>query len=154
MIGRIAYFLTLPALILILKKRLTTRVFIVHNGQVLVLKNWLSSGRYGLPGGGIKALESPNQALLREVLEETNIKLFLADLKYQGLFQAKNGSVKYSYHLWTVNLDKKVKITKQFFEITSWNWLDLNNLKDNYLTEEVLKGLEVWQKNNESVTII
>ncbi len=145
-VGKIVYFLLLPVLIMKLKNRLTTRAFIVKDNKVLVVKGWLSSGKYGLPGGGVKSLELPQQALLREVLEETNVKLKKTELDFHGLFKAKNGLVQYSYYLWSVQLDRPVKIKKQFFEIVDVKWLDVNVLNNNQVMVEVLKGLEIWQK--------
>lgn len=52
---------------------------IVHNDTVLLL-NTRSTGKYSLPGGGVELGERMDDALHREVLEETGLQIAIRDL--------------------------------------------------------------------------
>ncbi len=54
----------------------THRVRVVvenERSEVLLIRTWLSGGRWGLPGGGIHHKEKPEAAALRELEEETGM---------------------------------------------------------------------------------
>lgn len=49
-------------------------------GEVLLVKPWPGSNRWGFPGGGIDRGEAPEDAAARELREETGINVDAADL--------------------------------------------------------------------------
>lgn len=147
-LGRLLYFFLSPALRVYLNKRLTTRLLIFNEGKFLVVKNFLSNGSLGLPGGGLRKKELPYQALLREVEEEINLVLFEKDISYKGLFLAKNGITRYRYHLWFSQISplKVADIKVKSFEILDLEWVDLKKINSMKLSSELSSALEVWQK--------
>jgi len=62
-----------------------------NDGKILLIRNTYGSGSWNLPGGGVKKGESAEQAVRREVKEETGIILntlqpigaFLSTLEYK-----------------------------------------------------------------------
>ncbi|MBI1857139.1 NUDIX hydrolase [Candidatus Saccharibacteria bacterium] len=56
----------------------------IFEDQILVTKNWMGNGKWSLPGGGLHHGEEPAIGAVREVLEETGIKLKPASLKLLG----------------------------------------------------------------------
>lgn len=56
-------------------KRGTARVVVERNGRVLAVAHHGDPFRLGLPGGGIDAGETPEQAAVRELLEETGVRV-------------------------------------------------------------------------------
>lgn len=51
------------------------KIFIRYTDTFLFVRHSYGSGRWALPGGGIKAHESPEQAIKREVWEELGIEV-------------------------------------------------------------------------------
>lgn len=64
--------------------RITARAILVHDGHVLMLKGHDSGGGpwYVLPGGGVEHGEPVHDAVAREMIEETGIKVVPERLLY------------------------------------------------------------------------
>ncbi len=105
-----------------------------------MIKNWLSDGRWALPGGGIAKNETISQALVREVKEE--IGLDIGDIKKQlltsGEWQTYNFGFKYLIYASEIKLLPKY-INK--LEITEWSWCKQNALDETKVSQEVLAAL-------------
>ena len=55
-------------------KRDTARAIVWHDGKLLAMERWRDGKHYfSLPGGGIEPGESPEDAVVREVKEETGL---------------------------------------------------------------------------------
>ncbi len=65
------------------KSIVSTRVLIVQDGRVLVLRERMSDGRlkWGFPGGGLEAGEFPWDAAARECVEELGVPVVLGALE-------------------------------------------------------------------------
>lgn len=122
-IGTLAFFLSIPGLFFYLKRDERARVIVQVDDKILVLKGWYGSNRWMLPGGGMHAGELPVEAAVRELAEETGIKL-----KPQDLTPAGNGKVKdsyglgYAYHLFTVKLPERPLVSVSNYEIHDSAW--------------------------------
>ncbi|MDL2363130.1 MAG: NUDIX domain-containing protein [Patescibacteria group bacterium] len=56
--------------------RHTGRGIVVQDGKILLMERWRDDLHYfSIPGGGIEALESPEQAAVREIAEETSVQV-------------------------------------------------------------------------------
>lgn len=146
-IGYWLFIIFQPFLRIFLRKRITTRVFIVANNKVLLVKVWLSDGLYGLPGGGIKKGEKPSQAAIREVFEETSVKLENKDLKYQGIYKANNKFVSYDYHLYTATINNNLLTKNQLIEIVESKWLAIDLIDSALVSDEVNGALLIINSN-------
>lgn len=74
------------------KFRRSAGVIIKHGDEVLLCKRSPKESlpnHWSIPGGGIENGESPGQAAIREVHEETNIEL-TTDLDLVGIIDTKN----------------------------------------------------------------
>lgn len=74
------------------KFRRSAGVIIKHGDEVLLCKRSPKESlpnHWSIPGGGIENGESPGQAAIREVHEETNIEL-TTDLDLVGMIDTKN----------------------------------------------------------------
>lgn len=143
---KIGYFLFIifqPFLRIYLQKRTTTRVFIIANNKVLLVKVWLSDGSYGLPGGGIKKGEKPKQAAIREVTEETGIELKNKDLEYKGIHKAHNRFVSYEYHLYIASISSNPLTKNQLIEIVESKWLGIDSIDKTLVSDEVNMALSL-----------
>ena len=71
-------------------QRVATKALIVNDGQVLILREantyeeGTNIGRYGLPGGRVKPGEAWEDALKREVREETGLDIEIGQPLYVG----------------------------------------------------------------------
>ena len=78
-----------------------SRLVIVKGNEVLVLQKLTDKKQYGLPGGFLEKGESPEEALLREIMEETGVQLAAQDIEYHI-------SV-------TLDINEKQCLTKHYF---------------------------------------
>ena len=65
------------------KNKSGANVILIRDGKILLLlrsKGW-KTGSWGPPGGHIDAGESPKQAAVREVFEESGLKVHMRDLE-------------------------------------------------------------------------
>lgn len=64
------------------------RIILVKKGRVVLVRHWYAPGVWTLPGGGVEAFESVEEAAIREVREETGyqIKTIEGELgTYEGI---------------------------------------------------------------------
>lgn len=133
LLGRAAYWLTWPALWLYLRGSQRTRLLLVCGDEVLVLRGWLSDGRWGLPGGGLHRREAPVDGLLREVREETGLQLPAGQLKSLGQAAARENKISFTYHAFVCQLGKgqkaELKLKLQRPEIVEAAWRSLEEIE-------------------------
>lgn len=72
-VGRAIFYALWPLFYLYLRGTTRTRALVICRGEVLLVKNWLSDNRYGLPGGGMHAGEQLLAAMERELAEEVGL---------------------------------------------------------------------------------
>jgi 8-oxo-dGTP pyrophosphatase MutT (NUDIX family) len=60
-----------------------------HN-EVLLVRNWIGSQKWEMPGGGVKRNEDPAVGARRELFEETGIKAKPQELTHLGLFTTEH----------------------------------------------------------------
>ena len=97
--------------------------------QLLILKN--RRGTWGIVGGHPEYNETPQQCLLREIKEETDIKAELA-----GYFDAEIKNKKFILLYVAKYISGKIKLSN---EHSDWRWIELKNLDNYNLTFRQLK---------------
>jgi 8-oxo-dGTP pyrophosphatase MutT (NUDIX family) len=144
LIGRASFWLGWPALFAYLYASQRTRVVIQADDSVLMVRGWLSSGHWLLPGGGLRRGEDPLDGVVREVQEETGVMLDVAAIQYLGRFRTTAG-LRYTYHAFGVRLDEPPPVRPQKYEITDIAWLAMDEIKHNLrLEESTAKTLQAW----------
>jgi len=126
--------------------RKAARAIIIHNDQLLVMKrNKFGKQYYSLLGGGIESGETPEQALVREVREETTLDI----TNYRLVFTEEPGDpfgMQYIYlcdfpggepSLPPDSIEAKISaMGKNLYAIA---WLPLKDLAQAPLVSETLK---------------
>lgn len=140
--GRVVFWLAWPALRLRLRLTTRTRVIIQYGNQILVVKNWLGSGKWGLPGGGVKINEDSLTAVLRELKEEVGIAPKRNKCNKVGNFEYQSDGLSFVYSLYKVRLNKKPKIKIQKSEITNARWINKKQLNKNNSASDVTQALK------------
>jgi ADP-ribose pyrophosphatase YjhB (NUDIX family) len=109
--------------------------------KILMTRNWLSNGRWALPGGGIKANESPENAVIREAKEEIAVDLNKVDLQLigQGVWQTDRLGFRYKIFK-TLYIPENYKANGH--EITDVGWICIRDLNQLNTSSELLSVLK------------
>ena len=114
--------------------------FINHEGKVLMLltQDYKKSGsKWGSPAGKIKENESSEDALIREVKEETGIILEKKDLFFHKKVFARHPKEDFVYYIYGINLKEKPKVVIDINENKEFLWLSPeDSLKLDLISEE------------------
>jgi 8-oxo-dGTP pyrophosphatase MutT (NUDIX family) len=143
--GRVTYYISFPLISLVMRFTIRTRLIVEFEGKILVVKGWLGDNKWFLPGGGLKRNERPELGAIRELNEETGIKVLESDLKKIGEGNYSKGITKYQYYLYHVRLKNKPTIKKQHFEIIDAKWIEIKDISKNNCSKELTVLLESWK---------
>lgn len=146
LLGRLGYYVTLPALYVQLRWTKRTRVFIRVGNEILVVKGWLSRGDWSFPGGGLKHREEPRQGAVREVMEETGVSLRPQNLTL--LFEGRTTNphrLTYYCYAFGIELETKPEVTVRGVEVLQAEWKNIDELLAYPDADRLLKpALEAW----------
>lgn len=99
LIGRMIYYILFPVLKIFFSVSNNTRAYGVleHDNKVLLVKNWIGSGKWSFPGGGGHDGESFEDTLKREIHEEIGLNIDKKQVKllFKGAKTRKLGTKKY-----------------------------------------------------------
>lgn len=141
-IGTLTFWITWPGIWLILRSSKRTRVALVAGDKVLVVKPWLGNGKWSLPGGGIRRKEKPAEALIREVEEETGLKLpekhchQLSDNTY------KQNGLSFGYKLFVCKLKQPKNVKQKSREISETKWISWHELSVRNSNSDVITAIK------------
>jgi 8-oxo-dGTP diphosphatase len=102
-----------------------------ESGEVLLVKTWLSHQRWALPGGGVEKHETPEQAAVRELLEETGISVEVESLQYVSTVRSER--LRANLVIFTGSIIKKDMPALHWpynLEIIDRKWYSLDALPD------------------------
>ena len=103
------------------------------NGEILLLErspNSPEGNTWCVPAGKIESGELPIHAMIRELFEETGIKVTPSEVKNIGKLYIQKATSSYVYHLFQVVLSKKpiVILSTEHSRYTWTNILDIENM--------------------------
>lgn len=145
--GRGIFWLSWPILRIILHGSLRTRIVIESDGEALLLRGWYDGNNWSLPGGGVHKNESTKQSAIREVAEETGIKLTEPQLVDLGRDTYDKAGLKFDIQRYGCRLKTKPHTQKQRSEIIALEWFSLTNLQKNMVGEDTWRHLGVWKEH-------
>ena len=136
--------ITAPGIRLVLANTHRTRVFIVHNGQYLLVRHWLGDGAWMLPGGGCHIGEMPLTAARREIKEELGLSFNQDQLQAAGSHTDRDNGFCFTYDLFVIELTDKPILHLQTIEILAAQWFSLNEPSPSSVSPEVVVALRHW----------
>lgn len=104
------------------------RVIVVDERRVLLVAHWYAPWAWTLPGGGVGKNESPEDAAIREVREETGLKINSLGGEI-GMYEGTWGRHDLIAVYWTGDFAGSLAL-KPNFEIMARSWFDIDNLPD------------------------
>ena len=127
------------------------KALIIYNSKVLIVKREsednFKPNEYDLPGGRLEFGESPEEALKREVLEETGLEIeIVTPSRVWTLYKNDNEQI-IGITFLTLTYSKNVKLS---FEHQDYKWIDFEDSTNInvpfWLKSEIESGLDLYQK--------
>lgn len=144
-LGVIAWWVTLPGLIVYLWNRPRTRVLVRAGGKILVVRGWLGTGKWMLAGGGLHKHELAIDGAVREVREETGLALKPQDLQPLKQETYRFRGIKFPCHYFVADLSgepKNYTLHPQPTEISRAEWIAPSELTAQNANPDVLRALQ------------
>ena len=120
-----------------------TRVVLLYGGKVLVMKQWISDGAWTLPGGGLHKGEDATDGAVREVFEETGVRLKVDRLWPLGKATNRQYGQQFDYFMFAVAVSS-LKTRAQWYEVAELAWMrpeDLNKTNSSPDTLNTLRAV-------------
>lgn len=140
-VGRLAYWITWPALYWYLRGSQRARVLVVADDHVLLVRPWLGSGTWILPGGGVRGKEDASVAACRELAEETGVVLTREQLQPLGVKVDRENHFRYTCRYFDAELEHTVPLRAQRFEILDARWVPLRDIQNYKQDESIVRAL-------------
>ncbi len=140
-LGVLVYWLAWPALWFYLQRSTRTRLLLVAGDHVLVVRGWMSDGRWQLPGGGLHAGEDPVTGVLREVQEETGLSLEPKLVQQLGSRQFRGNGLRFRCIYFMARLPDSRKVQIRGVEIVDASWFDRASIGPLNCGEDVRQAL-------------
>ena len=100
--------------------------FMEYNGKFIALlrrPDKPDGGTWGLPAGKIKDGEAEDEAVLREVMEETGYKADRGDLEFLGRYDFNFPDLFLEFFAYRLALHRLIRVSHNFDEHTKWKWV-------------------------------
>jgi ADP-ribose pyrophosphatase len=143
-LGIIVFFLAWPAFYIYLKRSERTRIIIAEGNKVLVTRNWISDGKWSLPGGGLHQKEPILQGAQRELFEETGLRVSQEQLRYVGKQTYRNYGHTFVFHTFVARDVDMSDLRRQKHEISRTAWISPANLTERNTAQDARKALDLW----------
>ncbi|MDB5185584.1 MAG: hypothetical protein JWL85_107 [Candidatus Saccharibacteria bacterium] len=144
--GRTAFWLSYPLLYWYLRLSRRTRVVMVSQGKVLVVKGWLSNDKWMLPGGGLHRGEDGRLGAAREVFEETGIRVPATALQSFGMVDYHGEGFRFQFEQFWIALDAPTEPKIQQREIVEIAWVPIEELTSGNTRQDALEVLAAWKR--------
>lgn len=125
-----------------------SRVVVVCEGQILLVKGWLGGDKWSLPGGGAHRGENMLDSAIRELNEESGINADPARIKPFIDFVHRENGISYHAYTFIIEPDKKPEVNRRVLEIADIKWFDAKTVLDLPLNKDARKTLQTYLSAN------
>lgn len=133
------------------KFHITVKGIVVYHHQVLILKRVRPSsdglGFWELPGGGLEYGETPHEALIRELKEETNLDIKILKPVYTFTAIRPNYQT-VGIGFLCIPTNNHVHISEEHTEYKFVNSNDLLNYLDEKIYDDIIECLKEYESMN------
>jgi 8-oxo-dGTP pyrophosphatase MutT (NUDIX family) len=144
-IGRLSFYVGWPVLYALVRRSKRSRVVILCDDEVLLVRGWLSGdSAWSLPGGGVHRGEQPVVGAVREVYEELGVHLQPSDLSPIGSDTQVYKGLPSEYHYFGVKLAHKPSLKLSRIELCDARWYSLEDMNEIGLQPAVHFALTRW----------
>lgn len=120
--------------------------FLFHAGEILVVRRapWkLEGGLWGVPAGKVNDGETLEDAIVREMGEETGIKLDCSLLRYGVESFVRYSDYDFVFHIYTVELgDERPMVVLNPEELTDYAWMTPKDALEIDMVRDGIKTVE------------
>jgi len=150
LLGKISFWVTWPGIWTIVKiTPPRTRIIVMYGERLLITKDWLGAGDWTLPGGGLRRGEDPTEGAVRELMEETGIKVSANQCQKIGIKTLKGrGITSKNYCFYTV-LEHKPRVYLQRPEILAYKWVTVEELQRLKLSSTVMPVVQAFSDTSD-----
>jgi 8-oxo-dGTP pyrophosphatase MutT (NUDIX family) len=110
---------------------------IISENKLLLVRDWIGSGKWSLPGGGMHKAEDPKVCAVREVGEEVGVNLTTGQLNFLETINYRKKRSTSTRHIYSVELKIRPDIKLQKYEIIEAGWFSLEELGNINLADDV-----------------
>ncbi len=144
LIGKPAFWLSLPLLYFYLGHTRRTRVLIMAEGKVLLVRGWFGDGKWTLSGGGLHRGEAIEDGAVREVREETGVVLDPKQLQHLVTKPYRHYGIPMTLEIFAAALPAVVQIRPENIEIIALEWVPLSDISNYRVANDVESTIKVW----------
>ena len=121
-----------------------TRLFVVCGNFVVVTRRWIGDGRWSLPGGGLHRRENSLDGALRELYEETGLRIKSVKLRRHSDRIFESNGLTFNYVFFIAKVSRKYPLRVQRPELTDTAWVHKSELTAHNSSPDVLSALHTW----------
>ncbi|RLE45947.1 hypothetical protein DRJ22_03230 [Candidatus Woesearchaeota archaeon] len=126
-------------------QKISTGGCLIVDDKVLVVrrspKESFLTGWFELPGGGVEFGESPQDAVIREFFEETNIRVSIVDIIRVFSYVSDDNSKHTVEIVFLVKALSNVSDIRLSEEHDDFRWISLDELNNLKISEEIKKNI-------------
>ena len=143
-VGRISFWMSWPLLYIYFRYTpVRTRVLVQSDDDILLVRGWLGTGEYELPGGGSHFKEALPKAALRELREELALILREEDLKplCRGTYRQHGLTIRYITYAARITGKRRLRLRR--LEIAEAAWVPKKEIVYLRVKPDVTDSLKV-----------
>ncbi len=129
-----------------MKLNVRSGIIIIKDNKILLHKND-NKDNYCLPGGGVKFLESSEEAVIREIKEETNLDIKVDEFvtTIESLFEKDGIKFHEIYFIYKGSFIKDIDTNKIIKNVEGkpikYGFVDLDKIEDYYILPVIIKDI-------------